>query len=136
MKKDIYHVNITILAIPCNGIEECVGGIDEAYCVIGEIYTIIAVIIGFLLIIIMTFLIWRKEKLDDNCNENVIELNETLFKSEHATEALAAEIAYFHENTNDDDERRKISAKLLQFEIDFHSSKNQAICCLKVHFFH
>ena len=134
MKKDIFNVNITIKAIPCDGIEECVGGIDEAYCAINEIYTIVAVMIGYLLIITMSFLLWRKEELGDNTSEAVIELNQTLFETEHASEALAAEIAYLHENTINDDERREISAKLLKYEVNYHNSTSQAICCLKVCF--
>ena len=128
----MYNVNITILAIPCNGIEECVGGVDEAYCVISEIYTLIAVIIGLLLVILMAYLQWRKDKIESNTSEDSIELNETLFDSEHATEALAAEVAFCHENAQDEDERRDTSGKLLQFEIDFHQSTAVAICCLKV----
>ena len=134
MKKDIFNVNITIKAIPCNGIEECVGGIDEAYCAINEIYTIVAVMIGYLLIITMSFLLWRKEELGDNTSEAVIELNQTLFETEHASEALAAEIAYLHENTINDDEMREISAKLLKYEVNYHNSTSQAICCMKVCF--
>ena len=134
MKKDIFNVNITIKAIPCDGIEECVGGIDEAYCAINEIYTIVAVIIGYLLIITMSFLLWRKEELGDNTSEAVIELNQTLFETEHASEALAAEIAYLHENAINDDERREISAKLLKYEVNYHNSTSQAICCMKVCF--
>ena len=134
MKKDIYNVNITIQAIPCDGIEECADGIDEAYCAISEIYTIVAVIIGYLLIITMSFLLWRKEEFDDNTSEAVIELNETLFESEHGSESLAAEIAYFHENSTSDDERREISAKLLKYEVNYHDSTSQAICCMKVCF--
>ena len=134
MKKDIFNVNITIKAIPCDGIEECVGGIDEAYCAINEIYTIVAVMIGYLLIITVSFLLWRKEELGDNTSEAVIELNQTLFETEHASEALAAEIAYLHENTINDDEMREISAKLLKYEVNYHNSTSQAICCMKVCF--
>ena len=134
MKKDIFNVNITIKAIPCDGIEECVGGIDEAYCAINEIYTIVAVIIGYLLIITMSFLLWRNEELGDNTSEAVIELNQTLFETEHASEALAAEIAYLHENAINDDDRREISAKLLKYEVNYHNSTSQAICCMKVCF--
>ena len=134
MKKDIFNVNITIKAIPCDGIEECVGGIDEAYCAINEIYTIVAVMIGYLLIITMSFLLWRKEELGDNTSEAVIELNQTLFETEHASEALAAEIAYLHENAINDDDRREISAKLLKYEVNYHNSTSQAICCMKVCF--
>ena len=134
MKKDIFNVNITIKAIPCDGIEECVGGIDEAYCAINEIYTIVAVMIGYLLIITVSFLLWRKEELGDNTSEAVIELNQTLFETEHASEALAAEIAYLHENAINDDDRREISAKLLKYEVNYHNSTSQAICCMKVCF--
>ena len=80
------------------------------------------------------FLIWRKEKLGENTNETVIELNETLFESEHGSESLAAEIAYFHENSTSDDDRREISAKLLKYEVNYHDSTSQAICCMKVCF--
>ena len=136
LKKDVYNVNITILAIPCNGITECNGGEDEYYCVISEINTLIAVIIGLLMMILMAYFQWRKDKVESNASENSIELNETLFERKHATEALAAEIAFFHENAEDENERRDTSGKLLQFEIDFHQSTAQAICCLKVHFSH
>ena len=57
-------------------------------------------------------------------------LNETFLETEHATEALAAEVAYLHENT-EEDERREVSNKLLRFETHFHCSKSKAICCLK-----
>ena len=135
-KKDIYNVNITIMAIPCDGIIECSDGSDEAYCVISDIHTVISVFLGYFLILFMTYLVWRREKVENAIGEDEdIDINESFLEAKHATEGLSTEITFWHENS-DENERRNISQKLIEFENGIHSNKNEAICCLKVQLMH
>ena len=133
-KKDIYNMNITILAVPCDGIIECIDGQDEAYCTISEIYTLISVICGYILILIMTFLLWRQERVNEVIDNKEVQLesSEPLVKAKHGSEEWAAEIVLLQEAA-DETERREISGKIFELELNQQNgSKSEAISNLKV----
>ena len=76
--------NITILAIPCNGIVECINGEDEQKCQLHWSYTVIPVCIFYFIIFCMwsflyihSFIISNDDIKSTNEDQNFIPLTKT-----------------------------------------------------------
>ena len=128
-KADIFNVNITTRAVPCNGVMECQDGSDEQNCSLPDEYLIYVLIVISILITIFSVIYWRQTiKGFEPINQN-----QTLTKEDydtlHGTIALQTRVQQMQSYPNAD----IINADLIQMELNHHNRiLSETVLCIKV----
>ena len=128
-KKNIFNVNITIKAVPCDGNPECQDGRDEYFCSLEDYIEII--ILLAIIVIIMAVTIVMIRAIRKNCQP--IDRNQTLtieeFLSLHGTEELKTKM----QQIQSCESAKKINQQFAKWEIDQHDGNtNETVLCIKV----
>ena len=129
-KKDIFNLVITILAIKCDGIEECKDGIDEMNCSMDDSVLPAAITIATLFAFVIGCWLWKKTIKDLNKIEwDSLNLTEEYFERYHGTEDMKIQMLHCQASP----EKENINKTYFAFEIKHHEgSVNGTICCIKV----
>ena len=128
-KKNIFNVNITIKAVPCDGNPECQDGRDEYFCSLEDYIEII--ILLAIIVIIMAVTIVMIRAIRKNCQP--IDRNQTLTKEEFLSLHGTEELKIIMQQIQSCDSAKKINQQFASWEIDQHDgSTNETVLCIKV----
>ena len=130
LKRDIYNLDITILATKCNGITECKYGEDEMNCSIPEEYVAFTGVIAFLIVILIGICLWNqtiKGELIEDINSNTMTKNN--FDKHHKSDEMKVHVFYCQGYKN----MAEINRSYFAYEMEKHNwNVNETYCCIKV----
>ena len=130
-KKNIFHVDVTIKAVPCDGKIECQDGRDESFCSL-EDYIEVVILLVIVLIISATTIVMKKTVIImKKCPP--IDQNQTLTKEDflalHGTEELKTKMQQIQSCKSS----KKINQQFALWKIDQHGGNtNETILSIKV----
>ena len=128
-KKNIYHLNISILATPCDGNEECQDGIDEAHCSMPDYYLIITLIGISIFCLELAVVSWTKTIRSLCPIDKRLTMTQEDFDSLHGTNELKSVMQQIQSYEN----ASKINKDFVMMEINAHNGlRNETTLCIKV----
>ena len=128
-EKDVFNMNITIGATPCDNYNECQGDIDEINCNMSDIYSVF--ILVFILVITSGLAIIMKKMTLESLEP--IKFEEAQSWTQHELEAIHGQdqlkiVMYQVQHSKND----QINQNFIQMEMDQHNGvKSEIVCCIK-----
>ena len=131
LKKDIYNVDVTILATKCDGITECKDGVDEIFCSISGEYFLFTTLFAISIIILVGFTLWHITVNGELIDEHMSITKEN-FNKLHGTDELKVRMFQCQSSKKLDE----INRSYFKFEMEKHEwNVNETFCCIKVYTF-
>ena len=128
-RKDLFNVNITMMAVKCDGNIECDSGEDEANCSLPDEVSIYTFVVIVFLSIPVAFNIWVSTVW--NLKRLTIEvkpINQEEFAKLHGSDELKIRMHQAQCSSNS----KLINETLIKMEMEQHNGKyNETICCIK-----
>ena len=128
-KADIFNFNVTIKAIPCDGIIECADGRDEMGCHVPNEHLYLT--FGFiqLAINVIAFILWMYIKGRLRLKQPGHQLTQKEFNVIHGSEAIQAKVSHWQGlEIQKCSNQAYYKLELIQHNYDINST----ICCMKV----
>ena len=128
-RKDVFNLNITIMAVKCDGTIECESGVDEENCSLPDQVSVDTFAIVVLFSILVAIIMWISTILNLKPITNVqTSLSKESFDELHDTSRIKSFMNLVQGGTY----AKVINETFFRMEMDHHNGHyNETVCCIK-----